>query len=204
MGAINAACTHLPPILLTTRAETSPPVFDAREALRQERESSTVQDAMDYIKDGTAAFSSAFIGVGAGIEAMGTFKPRLFKPKWSAEIDPMQQRMWHALSQTMCLGNFFELDPAELPWIFLLIITLPYADFSTAGKQRGGHGETGWMYVEVIRRVLGMTELPTMIEIETADGILNTNGGAELREARQLLAGWLAGNRLFIQKRRRG
>ena len=44
------------------------------------------------------------------------------------------------------------------------------------------------MYVEVIRRVLCMTELPTMIEIETADGILNTNGGAELREARQLLA----------------
>ena len=32
-----------------------------------------------------------------------------------------------------------------------------------------------------------MAELPTMIEIETADGILNTNGGAELREAKLLL-----------------
>ena len=40
-----------------------------------------------------------------------------------------------------------------LPWVFLMVLTLPCTDFSTAGKQQGRFGETGWMFVEAIKRV---------------------------------------------------
>ena len=167
---------------------TALPVFDAKEELRLERESFTLDDAMAYLRDDTAAFSSAFVGVGVGIGAIETFKTRRFKPKWSAEVLPTQQEMWKYLTDVMCLGNFFELDPGLLPWFFLLAITLPCTDFSTAGKQLGDKGSTGWMFVAAVKQVLAMPKLPEMVEIETADGILATNGGRELREAKTLLA----------------
>ena len=43
------------------------------------------------------------------------------------------------------------------------------------------------MFVEATKRVLAMPRLPTMIEVETADGILTTNQGYELAEAKRLL-----------------
>ena len=116
------------------------------------------------------------------IGAIGTFKTRLFKPSWCDEINPMQQKMWAAFTQSGCLGDFFELDPRMLPWVFLLIITLPCTAFSTAGKRRGDLGDTGWMFVEAVRRVLAMPKRPTMLEIETADGIMETHDGRELAE----------------------
>ena len=42
--------------------------------------------------------------------------------------------------------------------------------------------------MEAIKRVLAMPKLPTMIEVETADGILTTNQGHELAEAKRLLS----------------
>ena len=111
--------------------------FNAREALRAERESFTLDDVMAYIRDETPVYSSAFVGVGNAIGAIGTFKTRRFKPSWSAEVDPTQQQMWTALTRTLCLENFFDLDPEMLPWVFLMVLTLPCTDFSTAGKQRG-------------------------------------------------------------------
>ena len=84
-------------------------------------------------------------------------------------------------------GEFLELDPRMLPWVFLLVITLPCTDFSTAGKRCGGFGDTGWMFVEAVRRVLQMPKRPTLVEIETADGIMETNDGRELSEAQRLL-----------------
>ena len=42
--------------------------------------------------------------------------------------------------------------------------------------------------MEAVRRVLQMPKRPTMIEIETADGIMDTNDGRELAEAQKLLA----------------
>ena len=87
--------------------------------LEEERESFTITDAMEYLRDDSPAFSSAYVGVGAGIGAIGSFKTRKFKPKWSAEVNPIQQEMWNVLTTMMCLGNFFELDPAFLPWVYL-------------------------------------------------------------------------------------
>ena len=119
---------------------------------------------MTYIRDDSQqAYSVAFVGVGVGIGAIGTFKSRLFKPKWSAEINPVQQKIWVAMTNTACLGDFFEQDPALLPWVFLLILTLPCTDYSTAGSRRGDAGDTGWMFLEAIRRVLSMPKLPKMI-----------------------------------------
>ena len=43
------------------------------------------------------------------------------------------------------------------------------------------------MYLAAIRLVLAMPKRPEVLEIETADGILTTNGGRELREATELL-----------------
>ena len=88
----------------------------------------------------------------------------------------------------MCLGILFKLDPAALPWVYLLVITLPCTDFSTTGKQLGERGTTGWMFVAAVRLLLQMPVLPRKVEIETADGITATNGGKELREAKLLLA----------------
>ena len=143
---------------------------------------------MAYLRDDSKAFSSAFVGVGVGIGAVGTFKTRLFKPKWSAEVNPTQQKIWAAFTKTVALGNFFELDPAELPWVFLLILTLPCTDYSTAGKRKGDAGDTGWMFLEAIRRVLTMPKLPRIIEVETADGIMTTNNGKELAMAVAMLS----------------
>ena len=43
------------------------------------------------------------------------------------------------------------------------------------------------MYLAAIRQVLAMPKLPEVVEIETADGIMTTNGGRELCEATELL-----------------
>ena len=88
--------------------------------------------------------------MGVAIGAIGTFTTRLLKPSWCAEINPLQQKMWDEFTQTACLGDFFELDPRMLPWVFLLVITLPCTNFSTAGKGRGDFGDTGWMFVEAV------------------------------------------------------
>ena len=198
VGAINAACDDLPAMPLwksgtvsglRSKVGAGVPAFDAKEALRQERESFTLEDAMAYLRDDSqGAFSSAFVGVGNAIGAVGTFKTKLFKPSWSAEVNPVQQKIWAAFTKTVCLGNFFELDPCELPWVFLLILTLPCTDYSTAGSRRGDAGDTGWMFLEAIRRVLSMPKLPRIIEIETADGIMTTNGGKELAMAVAMLS----------------
>ena len=169
VGAIDAACADIDSMPMMAQRPSSEqgdvgaadePVFDAREELRLERESFTLEDAMAYLRDDTAAFSSAFVGVGAGIGAIGTFKTRRFKPKWSAEVLPTQQEMWKYLTDVMCLGNFFELDPALIPWVFLPVITLLCTDFSTAGKQLGDKGSTGWMFVAAVKQVLAMPKLP--------------------------------------------
>ena len=45
---------------------------------------------MAYLSDeNQEAHSVAFVGVGVAIWAVGTFKPKLFKPKWSAEANRM-------------------------------------------------------------------------------------------------------------------
>ena len=199
VGAINAACENLPDMTFwqrgLTTTETQPmvgahsQVFDAKAELLRERESFTLDDAMAYLRDDNQeAYSVAFVGVGVAIGAVGTFKTKLFKPKWSAEINPVQQKIWVAFTKTACLGNFFELDPDELPWVFLLILTLPCTDYSTAGKRKGDAGDTGWMFLEAIRRVLSMPKRPKMIELETADGILTTNNGKELALAEAMLS----------------
>ena len=84
-------------------------------------------------------------------------------------------------------GRLFRIGSKNVALVFLLVITLPCTDFSTAGKRRGSFGDTGWMFVEAVRRVLQMTKRPTIVEIETADGIIGTNGGQELAEAKKLL-----------------
>ena len=94
---------------------------------------------------------------------MGTFKTRLFKPKWSAEIIQALQKVWKTLTAVACLGNFFELDHAMLPWVFLLIITLPCEDFSSSGKLRGYTGKTGWMLLAAAQVVLAMPKLPEVV-----------------------------------------
>ena len=84
--------------------------FNAREALRAERESFTMEDMMAFLRDeAITAFSSGFVGVGNAIGAIGTFKTKRFKPHWSVEVNPTQQRMWirTALTQTMCVGKLF-------------------------------------------------------------------------------------------------
>ena len=72
--------------------------------------------------------------------------------------------------------------------MFLLILTLPCTDYSTAGKRKGDAGDTGWMFLEAVRRVPSMPKLPRIIEIETADGIMTTNGGKELAMAVTMLS----------------
>ena len=154
VGAIDAACENLPDMTFWQRglmtSEARPTVgansqaFDAKAELLREKESFTLDDAMAYLRDDNQeAYSVAFVGVGVAIGVLGTFKTKLFKPKWSAEVNPVQQKIWVAFTKTACLGNFFELDPAELPWAFLLILTLPCTDYSTAGKRKGDAGDTG-------------------------------------------------------------
>lgn len=190
-GEIDVACSRVPKMSQETLVQHGEqqrqavgakvsPTLSARQMLEEERESFTITDAMEYLCDDSPAFSSAYVGVGAGIGAIGSFKTKKFKPKWSAEVNPIQQGMWNVLTAVMCLGNFFELDPAFLPWVFLLVITLPCTDFSTGGSQRGDQGETGWMYLAAVRQVLAMPTLPEVVEIETADGIMTTNNGREL------------------------
>ena len=127
--------------------------------MQAEREYGTVQQVLQWLRDDTKAFSSAFVGVGGSVGAMGTFKTRLFKPKWSAEIIPALQKVWKVLIAVACLGNFFELDLKMLPWVFLLVITLPFEDFSSSGKQRGDTGKTGWMLHAAALVVLAMPSL---------------------------------------------
>ena len=88
VGSIDAACADIDSIPMMAQRPSSEqgdvgaedePVFDARDELRLERELFTLEDAMAYLRDDTAAFSSAFVGVGAGIGAIGTFKTRRFK-----------------------------------------------------------------------------------------------------------------------------
>ena len=43
------------------------------------------------------------------------------------------------------------------------------------------------MYLVAIRQVLAMPRLPEVLEIDTADGIMTTHNGGELREATVLL-----------------
>ena len=197
-GNIDVACARVPKMSQETMVQldeqwrqavgaSGSPTLSARQMLEEERESFTITDAMEYLRDDSPAFSSAYVGVGAGIGAIGSFKTKKSKPKWSAEVNPIQQEMWNVLTVVMCLGNFFELDPAFLPWVYLLTITLPCTDFSTGGSQRGDQGDTGWMYLAVMRQVLAMPKLPEVVEIETADGIMTTNNGRELREATALL-----------------
>ena len=72
VGDINAACADVTGIPLGSPKATSvvlvgavtEPHFDAREALRIEIESFTLEDAMDYLCDDTPAYSVAFVGVG--------------------------------------------------------------------------------------------------------------------------------------------
>ena len=87
------------------------PTQSARQVLEEERDFFTITDAMEYLRDDSPAFSSAYVGVGAGIGAIG----RKFKPTWSAEVNPVQQEMWNVLTTVMCLGGGIELDPAFLP-----------------------------------------------------------------------------------------
>ena len=199
VGAINAACENLPSMPFwkqgQTESESRPTVgaggqaFDAKSELLRERESFTLDDAMAYLRgDEQEAYSVAFAGVGVAIGAIETFKTKLFKPKLSAEINPVQQKIWAAFTETVCLGNFFELDPWELPWVFLLILTLSCTDYSTAGKRKGGAGDTGWMFLEAICRVLSMLTRPRIMEIETAGGIMTTNNGKELAMAATMLS----------------
>ena len=153
-GDIDVACARVPKMSQETVQQldeqwkqavgaASSPALSARQMLEEERESFTITNAMEYLQDDSPAFSSAYVGVGAGIGAIGSFETKKFKPKWSAEINPIQQEMWNILTAVMCLGNFFELDPAFLPWVYLLVITLPCTDFSTGGSQRGDQGDTG-------------------------------------------------------------
>ena len=95
-------------------AELSAPV-STKEQLRAERETFTFEEARDYLLGIDPAYSAAFVGVGASIGAIGTFKTRMFKPSWCAEINALQQQMWHDFTETACLGDFFELDPRMLP-----------------------------------------------------------------------------------------
>ena len=97
VGASNAACENLPSVPFwkqgQTESELRPTVgaggqaFDAKAELLRERERFTLEDAMAYLRDDEQdAYSVAFVGVGVAIGAIGTFKTKLFKPKWSAEI----------------------------------------------------------------------------------------------------------------------
>ena len=123
VGAINSVCTGLPP--LPSRMETHPAeeavtaewsaTVSAKEQLQAERESFTFEEARDYLRGIDPAYSSAFVGVGVAIGAIGTFKTRMFKPSWCAEINALQQQMWHDFTDKACLGDFFELDPRMLP-----------------------------------------------------------------------------------------
>ena len=154
VGAINSVCTGLPPLPDATQEQAVqvsskeiPATINAKALLEAERESFTFEEARDYLRGIDPAFSSAFVGVGTAIGAIGTFKTRLFKPHWSAEINATQQQMWYDFTESSCLGDFFELDPRMLPWIFLLVITLPCTDFvcgsstqSAADDQTANHG----------------------------------------------------------------
>jgi hypothetical protein len=71
VGTIDAACADIDSMPMMAQRPSSEqgdvgaevePVFDAREELRLERESFTLEDAMAYLRDDTAAFSSAFVG----------------------------------------------------------------------------------------------------------------------------------------------
>ena len=105
----------------------------------------------------------------------------------------MQQKLWVVFTDTTCLGNFFDINPLELPWVYILILTLPklhrlICDYSTTGKRRGDAGDTGWMFIKAVRRVIAMPKRSKIIEIETADGILVTHEGRELATAEALLS----------------
>jgi site-specific DNA-cytosine methylase len=137
--------------------------------------------------------------VGGIIGAVGTFKTRLFKPKWSAEIIAVHQRIWKYVTDTACLGDFFALDPTKIPWVYLLVITLPCEDFSTSGKQRGDMGPTGWMLMAAVHVVLAMPTLPKIVEFETADGVLVTHNGRELKAAEAAMGGKFVVHRRMIK-----
>ena len=88
VGAIDSACTGLPPLSggmethQTEEAVTAEvtATVSAKEQLQAERESFTFEEARDYLRGTDPAYSSAFVGVGVAIGAIGTFKTRMFKP----------------------------------------------------------------------------------------------------------------------------
>ena len=77
-GDIDVACAKVPKMSQETMQQhdaqwkeavgaASSPTLSARQMLQEERESFTITDAMEYLRDDSPAFSSAYVGVGSGI-----------------------------------------------------------------------------------------------------------------------------------------
>ena len=109
-----------------------------------------------------------------------------FKVIWSSEICSEQQAMFEQLTGGQCLGDTFGKAVTTAQWVHYLKTGQPCIDYSLSGKCLGSNGETGWMFVEQVKVILG--QLPWAFCLEISDNAPFVNNGTEVQLVRERLS----------------
>ena len=108
-------------------------------------------------------------------------------PRWGSENVPVKRRMWEAITnKAPSFEDVLMIRVMTALWCDMIEVTMPCIDCSCSGVHRGEWGDTGWLWVYVIRLALAIG--PTVIFSEMADYAMMVDGGQTIKRILAALA----------------
>ena len=68
---------------------------------------------------------------------MGILRTGLWMPSWAAESREDKALMWKRITDRQCYDDVTKLTAALVPWVCMMMITMPCVDFSSSGNKCG-------------------------------------------------------------------
>ena len=126
----------------------------------------------------------AVLAAGVGVCTYGSVRAG-FRPVWCTEICIDAQVVWSNIYGGQCLGNTFTVDYSKVERVVYLTSGQPCPDYSRSSSHEGEFGQTGWMFVRQVSKILMVR--PVVFRLEISDYVWEINRGDEIKSViRQL------------------
>jgi site-specific DNA-cytosine methylase len=164
-----------------SEASRASEAFDFRKDLQQWRDAYPVSQAQEDCARVKDSYSCGIFSSGGCLDTLAAIRCG-FTPKWGTEICETKQRLWSSMTKTVSLGDTFKndfTDPSK--HVVYLKSGQTCIDYSSSHEGRnppGSEGETGWMFVSQVDKIMEM--MPRAVCIEMVANAMNVNEGKEV------------------------